>query len=218
MPIKRAVLGLFTLLLVCTTRAFLVNRTIDDTNGDPITRLTPVYLPKGPWNGQNCTSCAINPNASLAFDGTWSAATYNPGPKKHKQHEHLILVYRLEMFFQCPCFQILPRFKLLYFAGVAVWIFFILANANDLPSGTTSTTACNITIDGVLVGDYSSPQPNKNTPAYQYNVSVYSADNFSNHAHIVVISTNDYPINVYLNFDCHLHVRLFHDRLIRLRF
>ena len=80
MTIRRAVLGLFTLLLlVCTTRAGLVNRTIDDTNGDPTNGRTPVYLPNGPWNGPNCTGCAINPSPSLAFDGTWSAATYNPG-------------------------------------------------------------------------------------------------------------------------------------------
>ena len=82
MPIKRAVLGPFTLLLlVCTTRALLVNRTIDDTNGDPTTGLKPIYLPNGPWNGASCSGCAINPNQSLAFDGTWSAATYNPGLK-----------------------------------------------------------------------------------------------------------------------------------------
>ena len=82
MPIRRAVLGLFTLLLfVCTTQAVLVNRTIDDTYGDPTTGQIPVYQPNGPWNGANCSGCAINPSPSLAFDGTWSAATYNPGLK-----------------------------------------------------------------------------------------------------------------------------------------
>ena len=81
MSIRRAALGLFTLLLVCTTGAHLVNRTIDDTNGDPTTGLKPIYLPNGPWNGPSCTGCAIqvNPNASMAFDGTWTAASYNPG-------------------------------------------------------------------------------------------------------------------------------------------
>ena len=79
MPIRRAVLGLYTLpFLVCTTWAPLVNRTIDDTKGDLTTGRTPVYLPNGPWNGQSCSGCAINPDPSLAFDGTWSAATYNP--------------------------------------------------------------------------------------------------------------------------------------------
>ena len=76
----RAVLRLFTHhLLVSTTRARLVNKTIDDTYGDPITGRAPVYLPNGCWNSQNCFGCVINPNASLPFDGTWSAATYHSG-------------------------------------------------------------------------------------------------------------------------------------------
>jgi hypothetical protein len=79
MPIRRAVLGLFALLLlVCTTRARLINRTIDDTNGDSTTGLKPVYLPNGLWYGPNCTNCPIDPSPSFAFDKTWSAATYHP--------------------------------------------------------------------------------------------------------------------------------------------
>jgi len=81
MLIRRAVLGFFTLLLlICTTQAVLINRTIDDTNGDSTTGQVPVYQPgNGAWNGASCSGCAINPSPSLAFDGTWSAVTYNPG-------------------------------------------------------------------------------------------------------------------------------------------
>ncbi|KAF8350378.1 hypothetical protein F5887DRAFT_938908 [Amanita rubescens] len=80
MPIRRAILGFFALLLlVRTTQAVLVNRTIDDTNGDSTTGRVPIYQPGGSWNGASCSGCAINPNQSLAFDGTWSAVTYNPG-------------------------------------------------------------------------------------------------------------------------------------------
>ena len=76
----RPVLDLLTLLLlVCATQAKFVNRSIDDTYGDNVTLQVPVYQPNGPWNGANCSGCAINPSPSLAFDGTWSAATYNPG-------------------------------------------------------------------------------------------------------------------------------------------
>jgi hypothetical protein len=120
------------------------------------------------------------------------------GPKQRKYH---ILVYRLEIFFQCPWFLIFPDSTLLYFVGVAIWIFFILPNANDLPSGITSNTALNFTLDGLLVHTYLSPQPNENTPAFQYNVCGYSAEDYSNDNHTMVISTNDYPINTYVNFD-----------------
>jgi len=90
--------------------------------------------------------------------------------------------------------------SLLYFAGVAIWIFFILANANTLGTGITSNTNCNFTLDGVLVGAYNH-QPNENTEALQYNVTAYSTSSLSNTPHEMVISTSDYPVNVYLNFD-----------------
>lgn len=76
MLVRRVALVLF--LASSTTRAALVNRTIDDTFGDSVTGQRPVYLPTSPWAGSNCTTCAIVPNKALAFDGTWTAATYNP--------------------------------------------------------------------------------------------------------------------------------------------
>jgi hypothetical protein len=76
MLVRRVVLVLF--LALSMPRAALVNRTIDDTFGDSVTGQTPVYLPTTPWAGPSCTTCAIVPNKSLAFDGTWTAATYNP--------------------------------------------------------------------------------------------------------------------------------------------
>ena len=118
----------------------------------------------------------------------------------HKQYEHYILVYRLEIFFQCPWFARFKYSSLLYFAGVAIWIFFILANANALGTIVVSNTNCNFTLDGVLVGS-SNHQPNENTEDLQYNVTVFSASSLSNDLHEMVISTNNYPVNVYLNFD-----------------
>ena len=79
MLVGRAVLRLLILFLASSaTRAALVNRTIDDTRGDSVTGAKPVYLPASPWDGPGCTTCAITPNKTLAFDGTWTAATYNP--------------------------------------------------------------------------------------------------------------------------------------------
>lgn len=79
MPIRRIILTLLTLLLVCTTQAVLVNRSIDDTYGDNVTGQVPVYQPNGAWNGVNCSGCFIVPNKSLAFDETWAYGSYNPG-------------------------------------------------------------------------------------------------------------------------------------------
>lgn len=57
-----------------------VNRTIDDTNGDSVTGAKPIYLPRtgGVWAGPECGGCAIQPDPNLAFDRTWTAATYHP--------------------------------------------------------------------------------------------------------------------------------------------
>ena len=114
----RTVLRLFTHhLLVSTTRASLVNKTIDDTYCNPITGRTPVYLPNGRWNGQNRSGCAIDPNASLPFDGTWSAATYHSGTWT------LHSVYRLENSFNAHGFRSAFNSTLLYFAGVGIRIY-----------------------------------------------------------------------------------------------
>jgi hypothetical protein len=55
-----------------------VNRTIDDTTGDEVTGVRPVYSPSsGIWEDATCKSCWIQPDRSLAHDGTWTAATYH---------------------------------------------------------------------------------------------------------------------------------------------
>lgn len=66
------------ILFLVTTRAALVNVTIDDTDGDSVTHQLPVYQPASPWGGPSCEGCDIVPDPSLAFDGTWHAATYHP--------------------------------------------------------------------------------------------------------------------------------------------
>lgn len=61
---RRIVLALLTCLLVCTTQAVLVNRTIDYTYSDNITGQLPIYQPNGAWNGVNCSCCLYNPDKS----------------------------------------------------------------------------------------------------------------------------------------------------------
>jgi hypothetical protein len=78
MYIKRAILNLLSLILLCTTHARLVNVSIDDHFGDLTTGQVPVYQPTGPWGDQTCPGCAVVPLESMALDGTWHEATYHP--------------------------------------------------------------------------------------------------------------------------------------------
>lgn len=87
--------------------------------------------------------------------------------------------------------------KLFYFTGVSIWIFFILSNANFL---VTLNTECNFTLDGQVVGNFYH-LPNQSTSALQYNALAFSASGLNNSQHDLVISTNDLPYAVYINFD-----------------
>ena len=60
-----------------------VNVTIDDTSGDSLTGIKPTYSAN--WNvGQKCLTCAVTPEASEAFMGTWHDTTSNvPQDKPH---------------------------------------------------------------------------------------------------------------------------------------
>ncbi|KAK2466636.1 hypothetical protein APHAL10511_000894 [Amanita phalloides] len=173
----RAAFDFLTIFLIfSTTQAALVNRTIDDTYGDSVTGQKPTYTPASSsiWQGPSCTGCAIQPNPSLAFDGTWTAATYNPSL------QNINITLR--------------------FTGVSIWVFFILPNANRLGTTVTSNTECNFTLDGQAAGSFIH-EPNEDTFNMQYNATAFSRTGLSNAPHLLVISTNDVPYNVFLNFD-----------------
>ena len=72
-------LSVFFPLILGAIALAQVNRTIDDTDGDAVSKLVPVYEPASGWAGASCTGCAIQPSASSAYDGTWSAITYSEG-------------------------------------------------------------------------------------------------------------------------------------------
>ncbi|KAG6812410.1 hypothetical protein H0H92_002986 [Tricholoma furcatifolium] len=58
--------------------ALLLNRTIDDTNGDVVMETMPIYSPLGDWNDASCSpsDCYVLPPTAPAFDQTYHAATY----------------------------------------------------------------------------------------------------------------------------------------------
>ena len=63
----------------CVLSQTLTNRTIDDTFGDLLTGTRLIYVPStgGVWKDAGCVGCAIIPDPYEAFEGTWTAATYN---------------------------------------------------------------------------------------------------------------------------------------------
>ena len=62
--------------------AGIANRTIDDGFGDSVTLQKVTYFPtvSNVWqNASQCVNtCYIQPNITRAFEGTYTAATYNP--------------------------------------------------------------------------------------------------------------------------------------------
>ena len=56
-----------------------VNQTIDDQYGDSSTGFVPVYWPNTTsWANQSCVGCDIQLDVTQVYDGTYSAAIYNP--------------------------------------------------------------------------------------------------------------------------------------------
>lgn len=163
---------LFPLLAVQYVVPAATNRTIDDTLGDSVSGVRPNYFPSaGVWEDATCKGCAIQPDPSLAFDGTWTAATYNP-----------TINTSIELSFK----------------GTAIYVFFILAN--NVAPGITTVTECNFTLDGILHGKFVH-QPNETNFDLQYNQMVFSSENLLNINHTLVISTSGVDHDVFINFD-----------------
>ncbi|TFK63344.1 hypothetical protein BDN72DRAFT_902473 [Pluteus cervinus] len=166
--------GLFTF-----ARAALVNRTIDDTLGDPITNFRPLYAPTtGAWEDASCSTCFIQPSKDLAFDGTWTAATFRPED------------------FSSMSVQ-------LQFTGVAIYVFFILANNQGV--GTTTRTVSRFLLDGAA--DTTFIHEPTNSTDLQYNSLAYAKTGLSNATHTVTMLTDTSDPNIapteqiFVNFD-----------------
>ncbi|KIL63325.1 hypothetical protein M378DRAFT_55698, partial [Amanita muscaria Koide BX008] len=148
--------------------------------GDPVTGFTPTYLP-AIWADQTCpawdpkasTGCTIQPDTAKAFDGTWKATTYLPADK------HLNIT--------------------LSFVGVAIWVYFILANLNAAGDPFTNTNV-NFTLDGRSAGNFSH-EPDNSTYSLIYNSTVFSRTDLTNSPHTLLVSVDDYDRNTFVCFD-----------------
>ncbi|KAJ7651124.1 hypothetical protein FB45DRAFT_889739 [Roridomyces roridus] len=171
MRIVSTTLLFFHFFLVSKTDAqTLTNRTIDDTNGDNVTGVVPTYTPSSSWAGPSCQGCAILPDTSKVFDGTYHAATYGPDLGS--------LAISMD------------------FTGVAIYVYFILAN--DEGQGITTTTAANFSIDGTVQGEFTHAPAA--TTDLEFNALVFSHTGLSNGTHSLLITmggSND----LYINFD-----------------
>jgi len=152
--------------------AVITNYTIDDTLGDAVTGVRPVYLPStGAWDNVACPMCAIQPDPSFAFGRSWTAATYSP--------------------------KISNMSIQLNFKGTAIYVFFILANYAG--AGITTETDCDFTLDGASRGKF--VHIPSNSSDLQYNQLVFSATTLPNDNHMLLISTSGLDHNVFVNFD-----------------
>ncbi|EPT00090.1 hypothetical protein FOMPIDRAFT_1123150 [Fomitopsis schrenkii] len=140
--------------------ASATNRTIDDTYGDPVTQFQVAYTAN--WNpGQSCTGCAVQPDPSQAFDGTWHDTTSN-NPNSTSPHS-----------------------ATLKFNGTAIWVYCILANTAG--TGVTIFTNASFELDGAIAGTYEhDPAPSQGP--FLYNISVFSKTELSMAEHTLVMT------------------------------
>ncbi|KAL5512910.1 hypothetical protein ACEPAH_3308 [Sanghuangporus vaninii] len=69
---------LFYFLFRCVEAA--INVKVDDEHGDEITGALPAYSPPTAWNsGEACSDCAVKPDPSQAYEGTWHISTRKLG-------------------------------------------------------------------------------------------------------------------------------------------
>ncbi|EDR13621.1 uncharacterized protein LACBIDRAFT_322690 [Laccaria bicolor S238N-H82] len=152
--------------------AALVNQTIDDYFGDPISGTFPIYSPANMWQqGNGCTTCLVRPDVSIPFDGTWHDSTFLIGGA--------------------------TRSVSITFTGSAVYAFFITAPLIPGVGSSLIETHLNITLDGNLSGNFDSTPSGSN---YGYNQLVYGNASLNYGKHTLVISSGG-PSRSILEFD-----------------
>ncbi|EJD06284.1 uncharacterized protein FOMMEDRAFT_166512 [Fomitiporia mediterranea MF3/22] len=148
--------------LLSTGLTKLVNVTIDDTYGDPITGNQIVYSPSSAWQqGNGCGPCTAKPSpSSNAWMGTWHDATFNPNDTSVNNAIGQIINASVEFF------------------GAAVYVNCILTRSASSPDGNTDLT---FFLDDTEAGVFQM-SPNGDT-TYHFNSTVFSMTGISNSSH-----------------------------------
>ncbi|KAJ7204702.1 hypothetical protein GGX14DRAFT_368421 [Mycena pura] len=144
--------------LLAKCLAVSINRTIDDTNGDPITGFIPKY--SSGWHSDPlqglCSPCPVQPDESQVFQKTWHDTTNEvPGAT-------------------------LPSVTL-EFTGTAIYLFCIVPNT--VPNYITVVNL-QFTLDNATAGTYQHFQNKSNV--FEYSVPVLSLENLANKPHTLV--------------------------------
>ncbi|RDX56297.1 hypothetical protein OH76DRAFT_1318572, partial [Lentinus brumalis] len=159
-----ALLTISTAALSSRASAALVNVTIDDTFGDPITRAQIVYDPPGVWKvGQSCTDCTAQPDRSQLTNGTWHDGTFSAAVENGDDSNQLLTAA-------------------VTFEGVAVYVYCVVTHSFKSPVGNSDMS---FFIDGNLVGNFVQPPTGDTT--YEYNVPVYANDSLPPGTHTIAI-------------------------------
>lgn len=165
------------ILLSALASSELVNITVDDQLGDPITGMGPQYSPLDDvWNigspTENCTACHIQPeilDLNRIYGKTWHDAT--------------------------PLNSTMPTTITFHFTGSAVYVFNILLNR---PLDPTTVTLANITfsIDGISPSAFTRHPDLNGTTTILYNQLVYQNTALNNGPHTLTMTVG--PVSLIL--------------------
>ncbi len=153
-------------LFFTSVNSHLVNVTVDDQFGDPVTGLVPEYSPKnGSWNigspTENCPpACNIGPSMfdlTQIYDKTWLDGTYWPSDG--------------------------PATITVHCTGSALYVYNILANS--VP-GTTTFSDISYSIDGEAVGRFTRSPDSSSTVLY--NQLVYHNTTLNHGPHTLIMT------------------------------
>ena len=178
--------------------AALQNVTVDDavTSG----AVVPAYLPSSSfWNqGNACSVCHVNPDPSLAYDGTWHNGRLDPNSTVE-----LALAFNFVGTF--PDSFSHSRLNNGFHTGSGLYIFFILANT--VPNITTLTNVTFI-LDGVQVSSFTH-SPSASTD-FEYNQAVFANDSIPYGQHTMTVApVNDSVNSVLILFDYLIYTYVF---------
>lgn len=164
-------------LFLAPASSELVNITVDDQLGDPITGLVPQYFPDDVtvWHAgsptENCTKCHLNPGTmdlNKIHGETWHDST--------------------------PLDLTTPTTITVHFTGSAVYVFNIVPNT--LPNSTITLANITFSIDGSdPYAFFRQPDPNSNT--IMYNQLVYRNTVLEDGPHTLTMTVCPYSLALF---------------------
>ncbi|KAF8989057.1 hypothetical protein BDQ17DRAFT_1257251 [Cyathus striatus] len=155
------------LILLSSTRAVIVNITVDDASSDLLTGFSITYLPLDLWNnGPMCNICLARVDKEEMHNGTWHDGTYFPSSSPHPSERSLNATF--------------------VFNGTAIYIFCTIVISNNI-HGDGGYTNMTFHIDNEVVDHFEQIPGPPGDGTYQYDVLVYSNTSMIPGEHIFVL-------------------------------